>query len=98
MDTLLIESVNHGFHGNITCQVPVILIPVLTRIHMAEKAVEQHVQIRPVYQTSALAEQAGKVLRPIVDEPAVRGNPAAAPVSLESKTAQGHVQEPHVQI
>ena len=87
MDTLLKDAVYYGLHGNITCQVPVILIPVLTCIHVTEKAVEQHVQIRPVDPVPTLAKQGGQVLRPIVDEPSVSGNPAAAPVSLKSKAA-----------
>ena len=80
-----IHVVQHGFHRNIAGQVPKFRFPFAARVHMAEQAVQHHVQICPVHMHAPPLVQIADVIWMIVDHKSICPHTTAARVCLKSK-------------
>ena len=89
------QGIHHGFYGNVTRQIPVFLVPVALMEGVAEQAVEQHVQIRPIHQHPVgqipLDEVTGVEQYFLPVGPYVEGGQ----VHFITQRTEGNVQKPH---
>ena len=96
MYTFFVQPVYDGFHGNVAGQIPVLPRPLPPSIQMAEKTVEDHMEIRPVYINAASAVEYTQIIGIVVNSIPVSSHRSHGRIRLKGKAAEGNVQKMHI--
>ena len=96
--TTMLHTINHGFCHDITGKMIQPLFPPSSSDHMPEDSVKNQMKIYPIHLYPVFPIQSTQILRMIIQIEAIRSHAFCTFIHDIYQTAQGHIQESHLQI